>query len=66
MHTPSTDVQPISPAATPQALAAPAEVPAGGRLACCCSGCGSAVTFDALIVSCRCADDGRSTDSVLH
>jgi len=58
-------------ASTASTAAAPmlvADSPAEGRtvMACRCSGCGSTVAFDALIVSCGCADDERSADSTLH
>jgi hypothetical protein len=29
-------------------------------MVCCCPGCGSEVTFDALVVSCRCSDEPDS------
>lgn len=47
-------------------LASPAPSDARIVMSCRCAGCGSAVAFDALIVTCDCADDGRSTDSTLH
>ncbi len=58
-------------ASTPSTSAASmlaADSPADGRIAmaCRCSGCGSTVAFDALIVSCGCADDDRAADSTLH
>jgi hypothetical protein len=58
-------------ASTASTAAAPmlaADSPAEGRTAmgCRCEGCGSAVAFDALIVSCGCADDERGADSTLH
>lgn len=65
MQTPSTDISPLVGAAPSAIIAPPAdtEVP---RLVCRCDGCGSVVTFDALIVSCCCADDGRPADLALH
>lgn len=58
-------------ASTPSTTAAPlfvAEAAGEARstLACRCAGCGSVVAFDALIVSCGCADADRAADSTLH
>ena len=66
MEMQSMDLTPITAGATPTVLVAPAQPPSNQRLVCRCEGCGSVVTFDALIVSCRCAEDGRPTDSALH
>ncbi|MGD9831210.1 MAG: hypothetical protein AB7U92_00510 [Piscinibacter sp.] len=63
MDMPSMDVTPITAGVAPTVIVAPAQVPSNPRLACRCEGCGAVVTFDSLIVSCRCADDGRPADS---
>ncbi|TXC66985.1 hypothetical protein FSC37_18105 [Piscinibacter aquaticus] len=65
MHMPSTDVAPVVSTA-PAAIIAPAAESEAPQLVCRCNGCGSVVAFDALIVSCRCADDDRPADSALH
>ena len=65
MHMPSTDISPVVTTA-PSAIIAPGAEPEYPRLACRCDGCGSLVTFDALIVSCCCADEDRPADSALH
>lgn len=66
MDMPSMDVTPVTAGVAPTVIVAPAQVPSNQRLVCRCDGCGSVVTFDALIVTCRCADDGRAADSTLH
>ena len=58
-------------ASTPSTAAAPLYVADAARdlrsaLSCRCEGCGSPVAFDALIVSCGCADADRAADSTLH
>ncbi|WP_341889065.1 hypothetical protein [Variovorax sp. YR752] len=56
--TPSTTTAPM--------LTADAQREARVTMSCRCAGCGSTVAFDALIVSCGCADDNRAADSTLH
>lgn len=56
----------LMPRATPAALRGPASEASRTRLACRCDGCGGSVTFDALIVSCACADEAERADSTLH
>ncbi len=51
---------------TPAPLLAPTADTEPVRLTCRCQGCGVTVTFDALIVSCACADDAPRGDSTLH
>lgn len=58
-------------ALTPSTAAAPLYEPEAAREArsamnCRCEGCGSPVAFNALIVSCGCADGDRAADSTLH
>lgn len=54
-------------ASTPSTVAAPRYEPeARSTMACRCAGCGSPVAFNALIVSCGCADGDRTADSTLH
>lgn len=58
-------------ASAPSKSAAPLHEPAAAREArsvmnCRCEGCGSPVAFNALIVSCGCADGDRAADSTLH
>ena len=58
-------------ASTPSTAAAPmhtSPAPSDVRvvMGCLCAGCGSPVAFDALIVSCDCADDDRAATSTLH
>lgn len=65
MQMPSTEVAPLVSAA-PSAIVAPPADAESPRLVCRCDGCGSVVTFDALIVCCRCADEDRPSDSALH
>ena len=66
MDMPPRAVTSIASGVAPTLIVAPAPVPVAERLTCRCEGCGSVVVFDALIVSCRCADDGRPGDSALH
>lgn len=58
----------LSPRGAPAALIAPGADAEPVRMACRCEGCGGTVTFDALIVSCACADEEppRTADSTLH
>lgn len=56
----------LSSRGMPAALIAPSADSEPVRLACRCEGCGGTVTFDALIVSCACADDSARSDSTLH
>lgn len=54
-------------ASTPSTAAAPlCEPEARSVMNCRCEGCGSPVAFNALIVSCGCADGDRAADSTLH
>lgn len=61
-------LQPIetTPRSAPAPLLMPAQEEGAPRLVCRCDGCGSVVTFDALIVSCACADEAPRADSTLH
>ncbi len=56
----------LVPRSTPAPLFAPAQEGDAPRLVCRCDGCGCALTFDALIVSCACADEAPRADSTLH
>ncbi|MFT3664090.1 hypothetical protein [Piscinibacter sp.] len=61
-------LQPVesAPRSAAAPLLRPANKEAGVRLVCRCVGCGCTLTFDALIVSCACADEAPRADSTLH
>lgn len=66
MDMPTMDVKPVASGVAPTVIVAPAQIPMESRLVCRCEGCGGLVTFDSLIVSCRCAEDVRAGDSALR
>lgn len=57
-HAPETMASNVAPLVALPVEASPA--PLARTMRCLCPGCGSEVTFDALVVSCACTDDASA------